>query len=95
MIKLKGFYNMDCMEAMKEIPDNYFELAIVDPPYGIDVTKMEMGGRKRNDQDKKKEWDTGVPNQDYFKELFRVSKNQIIWGGNYFIEHLIFMENLI
>ena len=77
-------HNKDCMEAMKEMSDNQFDLAIVDPPYGIDVTKMNMGGRKRNESDKEKSWDTGVPDQKYFKELFRVSKNQIIWGGNYF-----------
>lgn len=76
--------NEDNMVMMKRYPDNYFDLAIVDPPYGIDVTKMEMGGRKRNKLDKKKEWDTGVPTAEYFEELFRVSKNQIIWGGNYF-----------
>mgnify|MGYP005823925073 CR=1 FL=1 len=72
------------MKLMARYKDNHFDLAIVDPPYGIDVTKMNMGGRKRNEEDKKKEWDLGVPNQDYFNELFRVSKNQIIWGGNYF-----------
>ena len=72
------------MELMKRYPDNHFDLAIVDPPYGIDVTKMEMGGRKRNKQDKKKNWDNAVPTKKYFDELFRVSKNQIIWGGNYF-----------
>ena len=76
--------NEDNMELMARYDDNYFDLAIVDPPYGIDVTKMNMGGRKRNESDKEKSWDTGVPNQEYFKELFRVSKNQIIWGGNYF-----------
>ena len=74
----------DCMDVMKDYPDNYFDLAIVDPPYGIDVTSMEMGGRKRNTQDKKKNWDCGVPDDSYFNELFRASKNQIIWGGNYF-----------
>lgn len=76
--------NEDNMELMKRYPDNYFELAIVDPPYGIDVTKMEMGGRKRNKEDKEKSWDNEVPTLKYFNELFRVSKNQIIWGGNYF-----------
>lgn len=76
--------NEDNMELMARYPDNYFDLAIVDPPYGIGVTKMEMGGRKRNKEDKEKIWDNKVPDQDYFKELFRVSKNQIIWGGNYF-----------
>jgi len=77
-------YNQDCLEAMNKMKDNQFDLAIVDPPYGIDVTKMNMGGRKRNKQDKKKNWDSAVPTKEYFKELFRVSKNQIIWGGNYF-----------
>ena len=76
--------NMDCIEYMKQFPDKYFELAIVDPPYGIDATKFEMGGRKRNKIDKTKNWDNAIPNQDYFNELFRISKNQIIWGGNYF-----------
>ena len=76
--------NEDNMQLMARYEDNHFDLAIVDPPYGIDVTKMNMGGRKRNEEDKKKEWDLGVPNKEYFDELFRVSKNQIIWGGNYF-----------
>ena len=76
--------NEDNMELMARYPDRYFDLAIVDPPYGIDVTKMNMGSRKRSKEDKKKNWDNEVPTQDYFKELFRVSKNQIIWGGNYF-----------
>ena len=75
---------MDCMEYMKSLPDNAFDLAIVDPPYGIDVTSMNMGGRKTIRPDKTKSWDNAIPNQDYFDELNRVSKNQIIWGGNYF-----------
>ena len=82
-MELKGFYNTDCMEGMKEIPDKYFDLAIVDPPYGIDVNKMNMGSRK-NVKPSDKEWDKEVPDKEYFEELFRVSKNQIIWGGNYF-----------
>jgi site-specific DNA-methyltransferase (adenine-specific) len=72
------------MEYMKSLPDNAFDLAIVDPPYGIDVTSMNMGGRKTIRPDKTKSWDNAIPNQDYFDELNRVSKNQIIWGGNYF-----------
>ena len=76
--------NEDNMKLMARYEDNHFDLAIVDPPYGIDVTKMEMGGRKRNKEDKKKNWDNAVPTKEYFDELFRVSKNQIIWGGNYF-----------
>lgn len=79
--------NCDCMDLMVEYPDNHFELAIVDPPYGINAGKMTMGsGKHRFSKDK--EWDSCVPSQDYFNELFRVSKNQIIWGGNYFTKHL-------
>lgn len=107
---------MDCMEALKEYPDNYFDLAIVDPPYGIGADNMQMGSHpNRNGKNeypsestavklKKKNrlnqgsgklkdrllnnsdcsWDMEVPSPEYFKQLFRVSKNQIIWGGNYF-----------
>ena len=74
----------DCMDYMKDLDDNAFELAICDPPYGIDVTKMNMGSRLTVKPDKSKKWDSGVPCENYFKELFRCSKNQIIWGGNYF-----------
>jgi len=81
MQQLKGFYNMDCMEGMKQIPDKYFDLAIVDPPYGIDINSS---GRLGHYGGKGKTWDSCVPNEEYFKELQRVSKNQIIWGGNYF-----------
>lgn len=76
--------NMDCMEYMKAQPDNAFDLAVVDPPYGIDITKMNMGGRKTVAPDKSKAWDENTPDQAYFDELFRVSVNQVIWGGNYF-----------
>ena len=77
-------YHADCMEVMKQFKDNEFDLAIVDPPYGIDVTKMNMGGRQTVKPDKQKKWDAKIPDEEYFNELFRVSKNQIIWGGNYF-----------
>jgi site-specific DNA-methyltransferase (adenine-specific) len=85
MLELNHFYNMDCMEGMKQFPDKYFELAIVDPPYGINISN-NMGRRKgdRHSQYKKVKWDNAPPDKDYFKELFRVSKHQIIWGGNYF-----------
>ena len=76
-------YNMDCMEYMATCKDNEFDLAIVDPPYGINAGKMTMGSGKHNFK-KGKDWDNAVPNKEYFDELFRVSKNQIIWGGNYF-----------
>ena len=78
-MKLKGFYNMDCMEGMKEIPDKYFDLAIVDPPYGIGISENPV-----RQAHAKKQWDKNIPPNEYFKELVRVSKNQVIWGGNYF-----------
>ena len=84
-----GFYNMDCMVGMRDIPDKYFELAIVDPPYGLG-DRLTEGGHKKNPMEKyrksyeQKRWDI-VPNETYFTELFRTSKNQIIWGGNYFL----------
>lgn len=83
-----GFYNMDCMQGMKEFPDKYFDLAIVDPPYGIGVNKMTLGSRKQKLYRGSDDWDEHIPDADYFKELFRVSKNQVIWGGNYFIQYL-------
>jgi len=75
--------NEDNMELMSRYPDKYFDLAIVDPPYGINAGKMTMGSGKHNFT-KGKDWDSSIPNDDYFNELFRVSKHQIIWGGNYF-----------
>ena len=75
-------YNSDCMEAMAQMEDNAFDLAIVDPPYGVNRNGMQMGNSVFNKDDKR--WDIEAPNQEYFNELFRCSKNQIIWGGNYF-----------
>jgi site-specific DNA-methyltransferase (adenine-specific) len=75
-----NIYNRDCLEAMKEMPDNAFDLAICDPPYGIDVN-MNMGRRKgMGKKHNAKEWDAEIPSELYFKELERVSNNQIIWG---------------
>lgn len=83
--------NEDNMELMARYPDNYFDLAIVDPPYGLDLANMNMGAGKskkaskiQNRKWKPKDWDKETPTAEYFAELFRVSKNQIIWGGNYF-----------
>ena len=83
--------NEDCMELLKRTPDNFYDLAIVDPPYGIDLANMNMGigntpkaSKAKNRKWKSKDWDSAIPSDEYFKELFRVSKNQIIWGGNYF-----------
>lgn len=81
-------YNMNCVAGMKEYPDKYFDLLVADPPYGINFN-MNAGlkkGEKRRYKDK--EWDKGIPNFEAFLQMFRVSKNQIIWGGNYFTEHL-------
>jgi len=82
--------NRDCMQAMSEFPDKYFDLAVVDPEYGINAGNMTMGKGSRNDTGKnqRKDWDKKPPAEEYFKELFRVSKNQIIWGGNYFLDKI-------
>ena len=84
------FYNCDNMEFMAKFPDGHFELAIVDPPYGIGADKSQNAGDKKwgFKQYKQTDWDSSIPNKEYFAELKRVSKNQIIWGGNYMTEHL-------
>ena len=79
-------YNIDCMDYMKSIPDKFFELAIVDPPYGLDKKSTHGRGKLKNrclNRGNIQRWDIR-PTKEYFDELFRVSKNQIIWGGNYF-----------
>ena len=79
----------DCLEAMRAMPDNSYELAIVDPPYGININN-NMGRRKgqKHSGYKKVEWDNKTPSQEYFNELKRVSINQIIWGANYMIDKI-------
>lgn len=78
-------YNMDCMEAMRKIPDKYFELACVDPPYGIKCSQYGCGSRsKKYDRSNLHSWDNLVPSDDFFSEIFRVSVNQIIFGMNYY-----------
>jgi site-specific DNA-methyltransferase (adenine-specific) len=84
IIKNCTLYNMDCMEYMKSLPDNAFDLAIVDPPYGLGNSVVNSGGRFKKYHNKNGNWDNEIPKQEYFDELFRISKNQIIWGGNYF-----------
>jgi site-specific DNA-methyltransferase (adenine-specific) len=76
----------DCMEFMKGIPDKYYELAIVDPPYGINwMEQIKNPNTGKNwKQYESKSWDKSTPSKDYFNEIKRVSKNQIIWGANYF-----------
>lgn len=97
-LELNTLYNMDCMEGMKLFPDKYFDLAIVDPEYG----RKEHGGKNRSKYVKqkngsqlyvdgnkytKKNWDNKPAGEEYFNELFRVSKNQIIWGENYYFKN--------
>jgi site-specific DNA-methyltransferase (adenine-specific) len=80
-----NLYHIDCMEFMADKPDKYYDLAIVDPPYGIGVSDINVGARDiKNKSCDGKKWDEQIPNDLYFKELRRVSKEQIIWGANYF-----------
>jgi site-specific DNA-methyltransferase (adenine-specific) len=80
--------NEDNMLMMARYPDDYFDLAIVDPPYGINVTKMTLGNGKKKINRGNSDWDSKTPDLKYFKELRRVSKNQVIWGANYMTENL-------
>lgn len=86
MLEMNTLYNMDCLEGMRLYPDGYFDIAIVDPPYGLDKSSTQGSGKLKN-----RTFNTGdihrcdtAPSQEYFQELFRVSKNQVIWGGDYF-----------
>jgi site-specific DNA-methyltransferase (adenine-specific) len=81
-------FNIDCMEYMSQFPENYFELAIVDPPYGIGANKMTLGNGKKKIFRGNNDWDNEIPSIEYFEELKRVSINQIIWGGNYMTKFL-------
>ena len=85
-------FNEDCITVMKRYPDKFFDLAVVDPPYGIgeDGEKKRTSPKRPNSytnykKHAKKSWDKEPPSMDYFNELFRVSKNQIVWGANHFI----------
>ena len=83
-------YNADCMEIMKGFADKQFDLAIVDPPYGININ-VSIGRRKGNKKSNYHKFageDNTIPSEEYFKELFRVSENQIIWGGNYMTDFI-------
>lgn len=84
------FYNADNLTIMKQYPDKYFDLAIVDPPYGLGNRLSDGGGKLKHtpmaDLYRNKEWDV-LPTKEYFEELFRVSKNQVVFGANYFLEY--------
>jgi site-specific DNA-methyltransferase (adenine-specific) len=95
-------YLMDNIELMKHYPDKYFDLAVVDPPYGIGAdgtqgfaTKKTKGFTFNKKEYTKKNWDSEIPTDEYFFELQRVSKNQIVWGANYFISKLPHLKNFI
>ena len=96
---MNEFINADCVAAMRLMPNNNFDLAIVDPPYGIKIN-MNMGLRRaKRPKHARKKWDNEPPTAEYFEQLFRVSRNQIIWGGNYFDlppnRHFIFWDKLV
>ena len=86
---MNKIHNVDCLEFMKTVPDNYFDLVLTDPPYGLGLRTVN-GGSKKNTQTKfikdlkEKKWDDDIPSDEIFNEIFRISKNQIIFGGNYF-----------
>ena len=88
---INKIHNGDCLEAMKEMRDNEFDLAIVDPPYGIGAGGKSFINRNTANKNAEKfykdnDWDRIRPSKKYFLELERVSKNQIVWGGNYFCD---------
>lgn len=90
---LSTVYLMDCIEGMKQFPDKIFDLAVVDPPYGICIDGQKQSINNKNPKANRKAhdfkgWDNAIPPEEYFAELWRVSKNQIIWGANYFVEHI-------
>lgn len=87
-----GFYNMDCMDALHDFPDDYFDLAVVDPPYGINVFRKDNASRGKLAEAKKyKKYaggDTAAPDPEYFRQLKRISRNQIIFGANHFMDNI-------
>lgn len=87
--------NADCLDILRQLPDKCVDLVLTDPPYGINAGKNIRKGTQHGKALCKsglnydvKDWDNGIPSEEIFKEIFRVSKNQIIWGGNYFAEFL-------
>ena len=88
-----GFYNMDCRDALADFPDGYFDLAVVDPPYGIKVFAKDNASRSKLATSKSyKEYaggDTAAPDPEYFAQLKRISKNQIIFGANHFMDNIV------
>ena len=81
-------HNIDCLEYMRTLPDNYFQLAIADPPYGIGATKMNLGNGHRKIYRGENDWDNQAPDVEWFNELRRVSVNQVLWGANHYISRM-------
>jgi site-specific DNA-methyltransferase (adenine-specific) len=81
-------YQWDCMELLKQTPDNYYGLCIVDPPYGIGISDFKRKNTKTAKFDGSKAWDDARPGPEYFDELFRVSCEQVIWGMNHLLDML-------
>jgi len=96
-MELNKLYNQDCMEGMKEFPDKYFDLAIVDPPYFKNAGNgTYFNSRIKNLKHKAiKLWNKNIPKQNYFTELIRISKNQIIWGINYYAKYCDIVGRII
>ena len=89
MIELNKVYNMDCLEHMSKIPDNFYDLCLTDPPYGIGMDgKVGINGAGRAKEYQNKNWDKSTPSKEIFDEIIRVSKNQIIFGANHFIDKI-------
>ncbi len=98
-IELNQAFNMDCLEFMKKLPDKCIDLVLTDPPYGINAGDQRQQ-KSRTKLAKATEyhytgWDKGIPSKEVFDEMIRVSKNQIIWGGNYFIDYLYSTPSMI
>jgi site-specific DNA-methyltransferase (adenine-specific) len=85
---LNKIHHADCLEFMKQLPDKSIDLVLTDPPYGIGVCKMTLGNGKNTIYRGLENWDDKIPSDEIFIEIERISKNQIIWGGNYFANKL-------
>lgn len=88
-LELNKIHNMDCLEFMKTVPDKYFDLVLTDPPYGIGMDgKVGINGAGKAKEYQNKDWDKTTPSKEVFNEIIRISKNQIIFGANHFIDKI-------